>query len=39
MVKKIIEEHGGWVKIANIDNGVNQQETGAVITIGFVNLA
>lgn len=39
MVKKIIEEHGGWVKIANIDSGVNQQETGAVITIGFVNLA
>ena len=39
MVKKIIEEHGGWIKLANGFDSNVQESNGAVVTIGFVNLA
>lgn len=40
MVKKIIEEHGGWVKIANRTDLVGlEKNSGAIVTIGFVSLA
>ncbi|HIU37689.1 MAG TPA: HAMP domain-containing protein [Candidatus Aphodousia faecigallinarum] len=39
MVKKIVEEHGGWIKIANRSHFNGTQSNGAIVTIGFVNLA
>ena len=39
MVKKIIEEHGGWITIANRVSGNDPKPNGAIVTIGFVNLA
>ena len=39
MVKKIVEEHGGWIKIANRSHFNDTQSNGAIVTIGFVNLA
>ena len=39
MVKKIVEEHGGWIKLANRNCENGQKSNGAIVTIGFVNLA
>ena len=39
MVKKIIEEHGGWITLANGSDSNEQKSNGAIVTIGFVNLA
>ena len=39
MVKKIIEEHGGWIEIANRSDKHGSQVNGAIVTIGFVNFA
>lgn len=39
MVKKIVEEHGGWIKLANRFDPEEQRPNGAIVTIGFVNLA
>lgn len=39
MVKKIIEEHGGWITITNRVSGNDPKPNGAIVTIGFVNLA
>ena len=37
MVKKIIEEHGGWVRIANRQELVGLKKNGgAIVTIGFL---
>ena len=39
MVKKIVEEHGGWIEIANRSDKHGSQVNGAIVTIGFVNFA
>lgn len=39
MVKKIVEEHGGWIKLANRSDPNDPKPNGAIVTIGFVNLA
>lgn len=39
MVKKIIEEHGGWIKLANQTGSQDGKPNGAIVTIGFVDLA
>ena len=39
MVKKIVEEHGGWITLANRNSENDPKSNGAIVTIGFVNLA